>query len=152
MQRHQVRQPKQQLRLISFVAMQFLSRTYALFWCTIYMPRKCGGVQKMTNMRYEYAYTETLNLQFRAGWFNLGWNKLFEGWLVGWLVSQRGVCGFEVWRKQGRLLTAKCMNTLKFSAKCMNASKFSRYAYIEIVLFFLNLCIILFHFEICTLW
>ena len=63
------------------------------------MPRKCGGVQKMTNMRYEYAYTETLNLQFRAGWFNLGWNKLFEGWLVGWLVSQRGVCGFEVWRK-----------------------------------------------------
>ena len=32
--------------------MQFLSQIYALFWRTIFRPKKCGGVQKMTNMRY----------------------------------------------------------------------------------------------------
>ena len=36
-----------------FVAKQFLSRIYALFWRTFYRPKKCGGVPKMTNMRYE---------------------------------------------------------------------------------------------------
>ena len=35
-----------------FVAKQFLSRIYTLFWCTFYRPKKCVGVQKMTNMRY----------------------------------------------------------------------------------------------------
>ena len=35
-----------------FVAKHFLSQIYALFWCTFYRPRKCVGVQKMTNMRY----------------------------------------------------------------------------------------------------
>ena len=43
---------KTNIDLRCFVAMQFLSRIYALFWRTFYRPKKIGGVPKMTNMRY----------------------------------------------------------------------------------------------------
>ena len=43
---------KTNIDLRRFVAMQFLSRIYALFWRTFYRPKKYGGVPKMTNMRY----------------------------------------------------------------------------------------------------
>ena len=41
--------------LCCFVARQFLMGIYALFLRTFYRSKKCGGVPKMTNIRYDRA-------------------------------------------------------------------------------------------------
>ena len=43
----------QNIDLRCFVARQFLSQIYALFWRTFFRPKKYGGVPKMTIIRYE---------------------------------------------------------------------------------------------------
>ena len=42
----------QNIDLHCFVARQFLSQIYALFWRTFYRSKKYGGVPKMTIIRY----------------------------------------------------------------------------------------------------
>ena len=46
-----------------FIAKQFLSRIYALFWWTFYRPKKCVGVQKITNIRYDHTLCKCCQLQ-----------------------------------------------------------------------------------------